>query len=107
MEPDVLLFAPLLYSDASEQAVFLTSCCGGLRQLLVADADSRKLSPDVLGPYIAAKLDSLPAIFMLGDEKKYNNYGNRALQGQQQYVCFILAELMHHESVSSSVHRLN
>lgn len=49
---------------------------------------------------MAAKLDSLPAVFTLGDEKKYNQYYNRALSGQQQYICFLLAELMDHESVS-------
>ncbi|XP_056893125.1 protein tyrosine phosphatase receptor type Fa isoform X3 [Takifugu flavidus] len=53
---------------------------------------------DILDPYIAAKLDSLPAIFTLGDEKKYNQYSNRALPSQQQYVCFVLAELVDHES---------
>uniref|UniRef100_H3DD53 Receptor-type tyrosine-protein phosphatase F n=1 Tax=Tetraodon nigroviridis TaxID=99883 RepID=H3DD53_TETNG len=74
-----------------------------IHELLEADAESRphtngNHSPDIMHPYIAAKLDALPAAFTLGDEKKYSSYQNRALQGQQQYVCFILAELMHHES---------
>lgn len=76
------------------------------RQLLEAGADSslgrkRRQSQDFLQPYIAAKMSSLPATFTLGDEKKYNGYYNRALAGQQQYLCFVLAELMDSESVST------
>lgn len=76
------------------------------QQLLEAGADSslqrkRRQSQDFLQPYIAAKMSSLPAIFTLGDEKKYNGYYNRALSGQQQYLCFVLAELMDSESVST------
>lgn len=51
-------------------------------------------------PYIAAKMDALPEIFTLGDEKKYNGYYNKPLPGQQQYRCFVLADLVDHESVS-------
>lgn len=76
-----------------------------LLQLLETDADSgqqrkRRQSQDLLEPYIAAKLDTLPEIFTLGDEKKYNNYYNKPLPGQQQYRCFVLADLMDQESVS-------
>lgn len=76
-----------------------------LWQLLEADADSslqrkKRQSQDFLQPYIAAKLDVLPEIFTLGDEKKYNGYYNKPLPGQQQYRCFVLADLMDHESVS-------
>uniref|UniRef100_A0A8C2XIP0 Receptor-type tyrosine-protein phosphatase F n=1 Tax=Cyclopterus lumpus TaxID=8103 RepID=A0A8C2XIP0_CYCLU len=76
-----------------------------LRQLLEAGADSRlqrqkRQSQDFLQPYIAAKLDALPEIFTLGDEKTYNGYYNKALPGQQQYRCFVLADLTDHESVS-------
>lgn len=99
-----LTFCSSLRCDAGKrQSPNLLSWC--LRQLLEADAESRphtngNHSPDIMHPYIAAKLDALPAAFTLGDEKKYSSYQNRALQGQQQYACFILAELMHHESVS-------
>uniref|UniRef100_A0A671X4W5 Receptor-type tyrosine-protein phosphatase F n=1 Tax=Sparus aurata TaxID=8175 RepID=A0A671X4W5_SPAAU len=51
-------------------------------------------------PYIAAKLDTLPELFTLGDEKKYNDYYNKPLLGQQQYCCSVLADLMEHKSVS-------
>uniref|UniRef100_A0A8D3CH91 Receptor-type tyrosine-protein phosphatase F n=1 Tax=Scophthalmus maximus TaxID=52904 RepID=A0A8D3CH91_SCOMX len=70
-----------------------------------AGADSnlkrkRRQSQDFLQPYIAAKLDALPEIFTLGDEKRYNGYYNKPLPGQQQYRCFVLADLRDHESVS-------
>lgn len=76
-----------------------------LWQLLEAGADSslqrkRRQSQDFLQPYIAAKLETLPEIFTLGDEKKYNDYYNKPLPGQQQYRCFVLADLKDHESVS-------
>ncbi|XP_020557863.1 receptor-type tyrosine-protein phosphatase F isoform X7 [Oryzias latipes] len=51
----------------------------------------------LLQPFIAAKLDTLPEIFILGDEKKYNGYSNKRLQDQQEYRCFVLAELMGHQ----------
>ncbi|XP_062419361.1 protein tyrosine phosphatase receptor type Fa isoform X8 [Pungitius pungitius] len=74
-----------------------------IHELLEADADTsmqrrKRQSQDVLQPYIAAKLDALPEIFTLGDEKKYNGYYNRPLPGQQQYRCFVLADLTDHES---------
>uniref|UniRef100_A0A8C2XKE0 Receptor-type tyrosine-protein phosphatase F n=1 Tax=Cyclopterus lumpus TaxID=8103 RepID=A0A8C2XKE0_CYCLU len=76
-----------------------------IHELLEAGADSRlqrqkRQSQDFLQPYIAAKLDALPEIFTLGDEKTYNGYYNKALPGQQQYRCFVLADLTDHESVS-------
>ncbi|XP_062412597.1 protein tyrosine phosphatase receptor type Fa isoform X3 [Sardina pilchardus] len=51
----------------------------------------RRSSPDFLRPYIAAKLESLPDTFTLGDEKRYNGFLNKPLPGQQQYRCFVLA----------------
>ncbi|XP_022046995.2 protein tyrosine phosphatase receptor type Fa isoform X4 [Acanthochromis polyacanthus] len=74
-----------------------------IHELLEADADSslqrkKRQSQDFLQPYIAAKLDALPEIFTLGDEKKYNGYYNKPLPGQQQYRCFVLADLADHES---------
>ncbi|XP_034386404.1 protein tyrosine phosphatase receptor type Fa isoform X7 [Cyclopterus lumpus] len=74
-----------------------------IHELLEAGADSRlqrqkRQSQDFLQPYIAAKLDALPEIFTLGDEKTYNGYYNKALPGQQQYRCFVLADLTDHES---------
>uniref|UniRef100_A0A4W6C3R3 Receptor-type tyrosine-protein phosphatase F n=1 Tax=Lates calcarifer TaxID=8187 RepID=A0A4W6C3R3_LATCA len=76
-----------------------------IHELLEAGADSslqrkRRQSQDFLQPYIAAKLDALPEIFTLGDEKKYNGYYNKPLPGQQHYRCFVLADLTDHESVS-------
>lgn len=98
-----LLLLSCFYCHGSEQQVFLNLPL--IVQLLETASDSSPHSNtrqnlDILDPYIAAKLDSLPAIFTLGDEKKYNQYSNRALPSQQQYVCFILAELVDHESVS-------
>ncbi|XP_045897988.1 receptor-type tyrosine-protein phosphatase F-like [Micropterus dolomieu] len=74
-------------------------------ELLEAGADSslqrkKRQSQDFMQPYIAAKMDALPEIFTLGDEKKYNGYYNKPLPGQQQYRCFVLADLVDHESVS-------
>ncbi|XP_031733681.1 protein tyrosine phosphatase receptor type Fa isoform X13 [Anarrhichthys ocellatus] len=74
-----------------------------IHELLEASADSslqrqKRQSQDFLQPYIAAKLDALPEIFTLGDEKKYNGYYNKPLPGQQQYRCFVLADLTEHES---------
>lgn len=46
-------------------------------------------------PYIAAKLASLPTNFTLGDEKRYNGYYNKPLNGAQEYLCFVLADLRH------------
>ncbi|XP_068449272.1 protein tyrosine phosphatase receptor type Fa isoform X4 [Clinocottus analis] len=74
-----------------------------IHELLEAGADGglqrqKRQSQDVLQPYIAAKLDTLPETFTLGDEKTYNGYHNKALPGQQQYRCFVLADLTDHES---------
>ncbi|XP_047444205.1 protein tyrosine phosphatase receptor type Fa isoform X18 [Mugil cephalus] len=74
-----------------------------VHELLEAGADSslqrkKRQSQDFLQPYIAAKLDALPEIFTLGDENKYNGYYNKLLPGQQQYRCFVLADLTDHES---------
>ncbi|XP_075901581.1 protein tyrosine phosphatase receptor type Fa [Nelusetta ayraudi] len=74
-----------------------------INELLEPGADSslqrkRRQSQDFLQPHIAAKMSTLPAIFTLGDEKKYNGYYNKPLSGQQQYLCFVLAELMDNES---------
>ncbi|XP_039590547.1 protein tyrosine phosphatase receptor type Fa isoform X11 [Polypterus senegalus] len=46
-----------------------------------------------LKPYIAAKLDSLPPTFILGDEKNYNGFYNKPLPGDQKYLFFVLAAL--------------
>lgn len=86
-------------------AILKSLVVSSLGQLLEAGADSslqrkRRQSQDFLQPYIAAKLDTLPATFTLGDEKKYNSYYNKPLPGQEQYLFFVLADLMDHESVS-------
>ncbi|XP_075997690.1 protein tyrosine phosphatase receptor type Fa isoform X3 [Genypterus blacodes] len=75
-------------------------------ELLEVDADNslqrqRRQSQDFLSPYIAAKMDTLPEIFTLGDEENYNGYYNKPLRGQQQYQCFVLADLKNHESQRS------
>ncbi|XP_029285277.1 protein tyrosine phosphatase receptor type Fa [Cottoperca gobio] len=74
-----------------------------IQELLEPAADSslqrkKRQSQNFLQPYIAAKLDTLPEIFTLGDEKKYNGYYNKPLPGQQEYRCFVLADLTEHES---------
>ncbi|XP_030582458.1 protein tyrosine phosphatase receptor type Fa isoform X3 [Archocentrus centrarchus] len=74
-----------------------------IQELLESGADSslqrrKRQSNDFLQPYIAAKLDTLPETFTLGDEKKYNGFYNKPLPGQQQYRCFVLADLTAHES---------
>ncbi|XP_075878029.1 receptor-type tyrosine-protein phosphatase F-like isoform X2 [Nelusetta ayraudi] len=55
----------------------------------------RRRHLDSSAPYIAAKLASLPANFTLGDEKRYNGYYNKPLNGAQEYLCFVLADLRH------------
>uniref|UniRef100_A0A3Q2FG41 Receptor-type tyrosine-protein phosphatase F n=1 Tax=Cyprinodon variegatus TaxID=28743 RepID=A0A3Q2FG41_CYPVA len=52
----------------------------------------------LLQPFVAAKMDVLPDIFILGDDKKYNGYQNRPLPVQQQLRCFVLADLTDHDS---------
>ncbi|XP_048108085.1 protein tyrosine phosphatase receptor type Fa isoform X2 [Alosa alosa] len=53
----------------------------------------RRSTQDLLRPYIAAKLESLPDTFTLGDEKRYNGFLNKPLPGDQTYRCFVLAAL--------------
>ncbi|XP_076135118.1 protein tyrosine phosphatase receptor type Fa isoform X3 [Alosa pseudoharengus] len=53
----------------------------------------RRSTQDFLRPYIAAKLESLPDTFTLGDEKRYNGFLNKPLPGDQAYRCFVLAAL--------------
>uniref|UniRef100_A0A4W5QGT8 Receptor-type tyrosine-protein phosphatase F n=1 Tax=Hucho hucho TaxID=62062 RepID=A0A4W5QGT8_9TELE len=77
-----------------------------LDELLEASSDQslrrRRQTQEFLRPYIAAKMDTLPDTFTLGDEKKYNGFYNKPLPGQQQYLCFVLAALKDHESVSNN-----
>uniref|UniRef100_A0A1A8MRL6 Receptor-type tyrosine-protein phosphatase F n=2 Tax=Nothobranchius pienaari TaxID=704102 RepID=A0A1A8MRL6_9TELE len=63
-----------------------------------ADSHLQRQSPDLPQSYIAAKLDSLPEIFTLGDDKKYHGYYNRALPVQKLHRCFVLAELNDQDS---------
>ncbi|XP_073726781.1 protein tyrosine phosphatase receptor type Fa isoform X17 [Misgurnus anguillicaudatus] len=75
-----------------------------LDQLLERSGDVRKRrrrrqTQDFLQPYVAAKLDYLPETFVLGDERTYNGFYNKALPGQQQYRTFILAELKDRDSM--------
>uniref|UniRef100_A0AAQ5X4N2 Receptor-type tyrosine-protein phosphatase F n=1 Tax=Amphiprion ocellaris TaxID=80972 RepID=A0AAQ5X4N2_AMPOC len=104
--PDLLTMKPARYQDEIMlchyvplyQSVPKCRVLLSLWQLLEADADSslqrkKRQSQDFLQPYIAAKLDALPEIFTLGDEKKYSGYYNKPLPGQQQYRCFVLADL--------------
>nr|XP_057917433.1 receptor-type tyrosine-protein phosphatase F-like isoform X3 [Doryrhamphus excisus] len=53
----------------------------------------RRSHLDSSKPYIAAKLPSLPPAFTLGDEKWYDGFYNKPLTSQQEYVCFVVAEL--------------
>ncbi|XP_034470604.1 receptor-type tyrosine-protein phosphatase F isoform X14 [Hippoglossus hippoglossus] len=53
----------------------------------------RRRHLDSSKPYIAAKLESLPASFTLGDEKRYSGFYNKPLTSPQEYLCFVLAML--------------
>ncbi|XP_071984675.1 receptor-type tyrosine-protein phosphatase F isoform X8 [Engystomops pustulosus] len=44
-------------------------------------------------PYIAARLNTLPESFTLGDSKEYNGFVNKPLSDQLSYTCFVLAAL--------------
>ncbi|XP_076871257.1 LOW QUALITY PROTEIN: receptor-type tyrosine-protein phosphatase F-like [Brachyhypopomus gauderio] len=77
-----------------------------LDELFEADADPgtsrrrrrRSETQDFLKPYIAARLKTLPETFVLGDEKTYDGFLNKALPGQQQYRTFILAAVQDHDA---------
>ncbi|XP_077389513.1 protein tyrosine phosphatase receptor type Fa isoform X4 [Festucalex cinctus] len=73
-----------------------------LQELLEGEDDARRkrrqLESDFLRPYVAAKLDSLPEVFTLGDGHVYHGFRNKALPGQQQYRFFVLAELTDRDS---------
>ncbi|KAM9831674.1 protein tyrosine phosphatase receptor type Fa [Neosynchiropus ocellatus] len=74
-----------------------------IHELLDSGADStlhrkKRQNQEFQRPYIAAKLDTLPDLFTLGDEKNYNGYYNKPLPGQQLYQCFVLADLAGLES---------
>lgn len=56
----------------------------------------------MLRPYIAAKLETLPSTFTLGDQKQYNGFYNKPLQSQKVYRCFVMASLKDQESVSTA-----
>ncbi|XP_056122070.1 protein tyrosine phosphatase receptor type Fa isoform X15 [Rhinichthys klamathensis goyatoka] len=76
-----------------------------LDELLGSNGDSdvrkrrKRQTQDFLQPYIAAKMEYLPETFVLGDEKTYNGFFNKALPGQQQYRTFILAALKDRDSM--------
>ncbi|XP_051768644.1 receptor-type tyrosine-protein phosphatase F isoform X6 [Ctenopharyngodon idella] len=53
----------------------------------------RRRHTENVRPYIAAKLLSLPESFTLGDENTYNGFYNRPLSNNQNYQCFVMAEL--------------
>ncbi|MEE6495132.1 hypothetical protein FKM82_001961 [Ascaphus truei] len=44
-------------------------------------------------PYIAARLNTLPESFTLGDNKEYSGFLNKPLNGDLSYTCFVLAAL--------------
>ncbi|XP_075688765.1 receptor-type tyrosine-protein phosphatase F isoform X9 [Rhinoderma darwinii] len=44
-------------------------------------------------PYIAARLNTLPESFTLGDNKEYNGFVNKPLNAHLSYTCFVLAAL--------------
>lgn len=62
-------------------------------QLLEDDSSLQNQNQEFLQFFVAAQLDLLPEIFVLGDEKKYNGFTNRALDVEQEYRCFVLAHL--------------
>uniref|UniRef100_A0A4W4ELS5 Receptor-type tyrosine-protein phosphatase F n=1 Tax=Electrophorus electricus TaxID=8005 RepID=A0A4W4ELS5_ELEEL len=57
----------------------------------------RSQTQDFLKPHIAARMKTLPETFILGDERTYEGFINKALLTQQQYRIFILAALQDHE----------
>ncbi|XP_061680652.1 protein tyrosine phosphatase receptor type Fa isoform X8 [Syngnathoides biaculeatus] len=73
-----------------------------LQELLDGEGDARRKRRQTEGgflrPYVAAKLDSLPDIFTLGDGHAYHGFRNKALPGQRHYRCFVLVELTNGES---------
>ncbi|XP_061096134.1 protein tyrosine phosphatase receptor type Fa isoform X4 [Conger conger] len=58
----------------------------------------RRRTHDPLTPYIAAKLETLPGTFTLGDQKEYNGFYNRPLRSQDVYCCFVMAALKDQDS---------
>ncbi|XP_073400593.1 receptor-type tyrosine-protein phosphatase F isoform X12 [Dendrobates tinctorius] len=44
-------------------------------------------------PYIAARVNTLPESFTLGDNKEYNGFVNKPLDPHLSYTCFVLAAL--------------
>uniref|UniRef100_A0A8D0DYK3 Receptor-type tyrosine-protein phosphatase F n=1 Tax=Salvator merianae TaxID=96440 RepID=A0A8D0DYK3_SALMN len=44
-------------------------------------------------PYIAAQMEKLPDVFVLGDEKIYEGFYNKPLSEDLSYRCFVLASL--------------
>ncbi|XP_032992856.1 receptor-type tyrosine-protein phosphatase S isoform X9 [Lacerta agilis] len=58
---------------------------------------SRQL--DLHKPYIAARFNTLPPYFILGDMKRYDGFENRALEPGQKYVTFVLAVLRASDSL--------
>ncbi|XP_077331835.1 receptor-type tyrosine-protein phosphatase S isoform X18 [Lithobates pipiens] len=55
-------------------------------------------------PYVAARFQSLPGHFTLGDQKNYDGFENKALEVGQKYVFFIMAML---ESAEVVKHMMN
>ncbi|XP_060762520.1 receptor-type tyrosine-protein phosphatase F isoform X4 [Neoarius graeffei] len=53
----------------------------------------RRSYTEIPRPYIAAKLENLPKMFTLGDEREYNGFYNRPVPSNQQYQCFVMAEM--------------
>nr|XP_020446894.1 receptor-type tyrosine-protein phosphatase F isoform X5 [Monopterus albus] len=64
----------------------------------------RRRHLDSSKPYIAAKLDTLPATFVLGDEKMYHGFYNKPLT-IQEYLCFVLAVIRYEGSDSTANYR--
>ncbi|MEQ2269174.1 hypothetical protein XENORESO_000756 [Xenotaenia resolanae] len=76
-------------------------------EILEAGTDStvQMESQDLRQLFIAAKIDVLPKLFILGDNKKYNGYYNRPLPILQQLRCFVLADLKDQESLGLACSR--
>nr|XP_034974765.1 receptor-type tyrosine-protein phosphatase S isoform X3 [Zootoca vivipara] len=58
---------------------------------------SRQL--DLHKPYIAARFNTLPSYFILGDMKRHDGFENKALEPGQKYVIFVLAVLRASDSL--------
>uniref|UniRef100_A0A672RD32 Receptor-type tyrosine-protein phosphatase F n=1 Tax=Sinocyclocheilus grahami TaxID=75366 RepID=A0A672RD32_SINGR len=91
--PKLPTTAPIRWYYIVVMPVSLTSSRKWLLESSEGALLRRRRHTDTVRPYIAAKLQSLPDTFTLGDEKTYNGFYNRPLPNNRHYQCFVMAEL--------------